>query len=146
MNTFCERVIGTLRRECTDHLIALNAAHLERLLREYVAYDNSSRCHQALDGNSPIPRAGEPEPAAEVRATPVLGGLHHSYERAARFKGLGPRVTERVRPTSAFTIPETHGSARVLLRRTLHAGFRSLPCTDRLDWARRWCFRTDRQW
>ena len=57
--------------------------HLRAVLAEYAAYYNTSRCHQSLDGNSPIPRAVEPEPAADVRATPVIGGLHHTYERAA---------------------------------------------------------------
>jgi putative transposase len=83
MNSHCERVIGTLRRECTDHLIVLNEAHLERLLREYQAYYNASRTHMALERNAPEPRAPASAPADELVATPVLGGLHHSYRRAA---------------------------------------------------------------
>jgi putative transposase len=82
-NCYVERVIGTIRRECTDHVIPFGERHLLAVLSEFVAYYNSSRCHQGLDGNSPIPRAVAPEPAADVRATPVLGGLHHIYERAA---------------------------------------------------------------
>ncbi|HEX5140104.1 MAG TPA: integrase core domain-containing protein [Dehalococcoidia bacterium] len=83
MNTYCERIIGTLRRECTDHLIALNEAHLERLLWEYVAYYNASRTHMALERNAPLPRAPADGPADELVGTPVLGGLHHTYTRAA---------------------------------------------------------------
>jgi transposase InsO family protein len=81
-NCYVERVIGTIRRDCTDHIIPFGERHLLAILREFLAYCNSGRCHQAL-GNSPIPRAVAPEPAADVRATPVLGALHHIYERAA---------------------------------------------------------------
>jgi transposase InsO family protein len=83
MNTYCERVIGTLRRECTDHMVALNEAHLEGLLREYIEYYNASRTHMALERNAPEPREAAIEPAEDLVGTPVLGGLHHVYERAA---------------------------------------------------------------
>jgi transposase InsO family protein len=82
-NCYVERVIGTIRRECTDHVIPFGERHLHAVLTEFVAYYNVARSHQSLEGNSPLPRDVEPEPAAEVRATPVLGGLHHIYERAA---------------------------------------------------------------
>jgi transposase InsO family protein len=81
-STYCERVIGTLRRECTDHVIPLGRRHLLRVLREYVEhYYNTSRPHQSLDRNAPVLR--EIEAVGEVRAKPVLGGLHHRYFRAA---------------------------------------------------------------
>jgi transposase InsO family protein len=83
MNGYCERVIGTLRRDCTDHVIALSAGHLARTLREYVAYDNEARTHLSLDGNAPISRTRIPTPLARLRSAPVLGGLHHRYTRAA---------------------------------------------------------------
>ncbi len=83
MNIYVERVIGTLRRDCTDHLIALNAAHLQRLLREYVQYYNRSRTHMALERNAPFPRAPASAAADDLVTTPVLGGLHHTYARAA---------------------------------------------------------------
>lgn len=79
-DAFAERVIGTLRRECTDHRIPLGQRHLLRTLRQYVGYYNTSRPHQSLDRNSPIPR--EVEAIGEVCARPVLGGLHHRYFRA----------------------------------------------------------------
>jgi len=82
-NPYCERVIGSIRRECLDHLIVLNEAHLHRILSEYVAYYNSSRTHQALDGNSPNPRRVEPPSEGEVIAIPQVGGLHHRYARRA---------------------------------------------------------------
>ena len=83
MNGLCERVIGTLRRECTDHVLVFHERQLERLLRHYVAYYNSSRTHSALERNAPYPRAPATAPAQELVATPVLGGLHHTYRRAA---------------------------------------------------------------
>jgi len=80
-NAFVERVIGSIRRECTDHLIPLGRRHLLRSIREYASYYNESRPHQSLDRNSPMPR--EVEAVGEVCAKPVLGGLHHRYFRAA---------------------------------------------------------------
>jgi putative transposase len=80
-NPYCERVIGSIRRECLDHIIPLNEAHLRRVLGEYVGYYNLARSHQALDGNAPEPRATET--VGGVVATPVLGGLHHRYSRSA---------------------------------------------------------------
>ncbi len=82
-NPFVERVIGSIRRECTNHVIALGERHLLQTLRAYAAYYNASRCHQSLDGNAPEPRAREPTPVEDVVAVPVLGGLHHEYRRAA---------------------------------------------------------------
>ena len=80
-NAYVERVIGSIRRECTDHVIAMSEKHLLRVLREYVAYYNESRTHYLLDGNAPIAR--RVEQMGEIVATPVLGGLHHRYSRAA---------------------------------------------------------------
>jgi len=82
-NGKCERVIGTLRRECTDHLIPISAGQLQACLREYVAYYNAERPHLRLQRNAPIPRQRERKPAAEIRSTPLLGGLHHRYRAVA---------------------------------------------------------------
>ncbi len=80
-NAFAERVIGSIRRECTDHIIPFGRRHLIRTLREYVDYYNTARPHQSLDRNAPIPR--KVEVLGEVGARPMLGGLHHRYFRAA---------------------------------------------------------------
>ncbi len=80
-NAYVERLIGSIRRECTDHIIPMGEKHLVRTLREYVEYYNDSRTHQSLDGNSPTPRAVER--VGQSVATPVLGGLHHRYSRVA---------------------------------------------------------------
>ncbi len=80
-NCYAERVIGSIRRECTDHIIPMSQKHLLATLRDYVAYYNEARTHQSLDGNAPIPRGVEH--VGQVVAQPVLGGLHHRYSRAA---------------------------------------------------------------
>lgn len=82
-NGFAERVIGTLRRECTDHIIPLGEQHLSQVLTEYVEYYNRGPCHQSLDGDAPVPRQQWSPDDGEVQAAPVLGGLHHAYSRAA---------------------------------------------------------------
>ena len=81
-NPFAERAIGSIRRECTDHIIALGARHLVRTLRRYATYYNESRTHLCLDRNSPLPRSVE-KGNGDVVAIPHLGGLHHRYARAA---------------------------------------------------------------
>ena len=82
-NPYAERVIGSLRRECLDHVIVLNEAHLKRLLNEYLGYYHESRTHLSLDKDPPKPRAIETPAHGEVVAFPVLGGLHHRYVRQA---------------------------------------------------------------
>ena len=82
-NAYAERVIGSIRRECLDHMIILNENHLRKVLAEYVDYYNTIRPHLSLDRNAPIPRHVEPPEAGKVVATPILGGLHHHYHRAA---------------------------------------------------------------
>jgi hypothetical protein len=80
-NPYVERLIGSIRRECTDHIIPMGETHLLRSVREYAEYYNNRRPHQSLEGNAPTPRAVED--VGEIAATPVLGGLHHRYSRAA---------------------------------------------------------------
>jgi putative transposase len=80
-NAIAERVVGTFRRECLDHLIVLNERHLRTVLRAFVAYYNADRPHRslALKPPQPVAQAG----TGPVRSRPILGGLHHVYERAA---------------------------------------------------------------
>ena len=80
-NPYVERVIGSIRRECLDHVIIFNERHLRRVLRTYVAYDQRSRTHLALGKDAPVERAVQPTGRIVVR--PEVGGLHHRYERQA---------------------------------------------------------------
>ncbi len=82
-NPYCERIIGSIRRDMLDHVIVLNERHLKRLLTEYVIYYHRFRTHLSLDMDCPEPRAVEPPGAGVVIAVPELGGLHHHYERRA---------------------------------------------------------------
>ena len=80
-NAVVERVIGTLRRECLDHLIVVNEHHLSSVLREFVTYYNADRPHRTLGSQAPEPRLRPV--TGPIRSRPVLNGLHHVYERAA---------------------------------------------------------------
>jgi putative transposase len=82
-NPFAERVIGSIRRECLDHVIVFNEAHLRRLLRSYLAYYNATRPHEALHNESPHPREVQTPAGGRIVAIPQVGGLHHRYQRAA---------------------------------------------------------------
>jgi transposase InsO family protein len=82
-NAICERFLGSVRRECLDHLLILGEAQLRRVVRDYVAYFNAARPHQGLQQRIPEPPEEAVPPTGPVRATPVLGGLHHTYSRAA---------------------------------------------------------------
>ncbi len=82
-NPYAKRLIGSIRRECLDHLIVLNEGHLRKILKEYARYYNQSRPHLSLDRNAPIPRDMEPPSQGPIVAFPEVGGLHHRYTRAA---------------------------------------------------------------
>ena len=78
-NGYAERLIGSVRRECTDHLIAFNAEHLRRILAKYAIYYNEVRTHVSLGKGAPCTRSIER--FGDVVAHPILGGLHHRYAR-----------------------------------------------------------------
>ena len=82
-NPYAERLIGSIRRECLDHLIVLNEKQLRRILREYFDYYNEVRPHQSLERNAPLPREIEPLAKGKIISLPQVGGLHHRYLRAA---------------------------------------------------------------
>ncbi len=81
-NGVAERLIGTLRRECVDHIIPLNERHLRLVLHEYAEYYNATRPHRTLALEQPD-GARTVQATGPVGATPILGGLHHRYERMA---------------------------------------------------------------
>jgi hypothetical protein len=82
-NPYVERLIGSIRRECLDHVIIFNQKHLNIILTSYCDYYLNARTHLSLEKNSPNPRKIEPKSKGKVIALPQVGGLHHLYTRAA---------------------------------------------------------------
>jgi len=108
-NPLCERVFGSIRRECTDHLVPLDESHLRnKILGEYVASYNRMRCHLSLKGDAPEPRA--------VDALPHLGGLHHAYRRAGRQTHARRLARPWRRSASAASDSVNHVSRRPMRR------------------------------
>jgi putative transposase len=90
-NAICERFVGSLRRECLDHVLVIGARPLNRMRKDYVAYFNQVRPHQGIGQGVPVSRVsppGEPK-AGRVIAFPVLNGLHHDYRRTAASASVG---------------------------------------------------------
>jgi putative transposase len=87
-NAVCERFLGSVRRECADHVLVLGERHLRRVLAEYVGHFNRGRPHQSIGQRTPMSVAGTAAPSwphekERVIAVPVLDGLHHEYRLAA---------------------------------------------------------------
>jgi putative transposase len=80
---YVERVIGTIRQECLDHLMIFSEASLHRQLKTFTAYYHGSRTHLSLSKDSPEPREVQPPELGRIVATPQVGGLHHRYDRRA---------------------------------------------------------------
>ena len=80
---FVERVIGSISRECLDHVIALNERHLRRILALYLDYYHGSRTHLSLGKDAPDGRPVHQADAGKIVSFPQVGGLHHRYERLA---------------------------------------------------------------
>ena len=81
-NPFVERLIGSIRRDCLDHVIVLNTGHLKRILTSYFEYYHCDRTHYGLGKDTPVERPAQSKPAkgAKVIELPRVGGLHHRYE------------------------------------------------------------------
>ena len=78
-NGFAERLIGSIRQECVDHMIVLGEAHLRRIPRAYARYYNDIRTHRSLDKDAPLSRPVHR--AGSIDSHAILGGLHHHYVR-----------------------------------------------------------------
>jgi len=78
-NGFAERLIGSIRRECVDHLVVMGEAHLRRILRAYAGYYNDIRTHRSLQKDAPVSRPVQR--TGIITSRPILGGLHHHYVR-----------------------------------------------------------------
>jgi len=79
-NAFAERLIGSIRRECLDHIIVLGEAHLRRVLKSYAGYYNNFRTHRSLNKDAPVSRPAQR--IGSIKSHAILGGLHHHYARA----------------------------------------------------------------
>jgi putative transposase len=82
-NPYAERVIGSIRRGCLDHVIIMSEAGLRRILTRYVRYYDETRTHLSLEKDAPCSRPTAPPAAGPIIATPQVGGLHHRYDRLA---------------------------------------------------------------
>jgi putative transposase len=80
---YVERVIGTIRRECLDHVIVFNERSLLFHLRSFTGYYHRARTHLALNKDTPDPRPVQPPEDGRIVSIPEVGGLHHRYERRA---------------------------------------------------------------
>jgi putative transposase len=80
---YIERLIGSIRRECLDHLIVCNEISLRRILTAYFSHYHATRPHLSLKKDSPEPRKVHPPELGRVISIPQVGGLHHRYERRA---------------------------------------------------------------
>jgi len=78
-NSFAERLIGSIRRECVDHIIVLGEMHLRQILQSYARYYNDIRTHRSLDKDAPVSRPVQS--TGSIKSHPILGGLHHHYAR-----------------------------------------------------------------
>jgi transposase InsO family protein len=78
-NSFAERLIGSIRRECVDHIVVLGETHLRRILQTYACYYNKIRTHRSLDKDAPVSRPVQE--TGSIKSYPILGGLHHHYVR-----------------------------------------------------------------
>ena len=82
-NPYVERLVGSIGRECLDHVIVWNRQSLHRILQSYCAYYQSARTHLSWAKDAPNPRAVEPPEQGRVVAIPEVGGLHYRYQRHA---------------------------------------------------------------
>jgi putative transposase len=82
-NPFVERLIGSIRRECLNHVLALSERHLRRILTRYFSYYQQARTHLALDKDAPDLRPIELPALGQIVQLPEVGGLHHRYIRQA---------------------------------------------------------------
>jgi transposase InsO family protein len=82
-NGYCERVVGTLKRECLNHMIIFNESHARRILKQYLLYYHGTRTHLGLVKDTPDNRPIEPPELGAVKRRVFLGGLHSRYYRTA---------------------------------------------------------------
>jgi putative transposase len=82
-NPLCERLIGSIRRDCLNHVVILGESHLRKILGRYLHYYHKYRTHLSLEKDAPEPRPIQEVSLGAVIEIPEVGGLHHHYERRA---------------------------------------------------------------
>jgi hypothetical protein len=82
-NCFVELIIGSIRRECLNHVIIINEGQLRRILKGYFRYYHETRTHLSLEKDVPTARKIQPRMLGRIVQIPEVGGLHHRYERRA---------------------------------------------------------------
>jgi putative transposase len=82
-NAYAERLIGSIRRECLDHVVVLNETGLRRILKSYFEYYERTRTHLSLGKDAPVSRPIQTADQGRIAEVPQVGGLHHRYERIA---------------------------------------------------------------
>jgi putative transposase len=80
-NAICERLMRSIRQECLNHFLILNEGHLSKILKKYIEYYNLHRPHQGIGQLTPVKSGAKVETGGKIVAFPVLGGLHHYYEK-----------------------------------------------------------------
>ena len=127
MNPVGERFVGSLRREALDHVLLLGDEHLENVARQYVLYFNKARPHQGIGQRIPDAPANDNHDG-KIIAIPVLGGLHHDYQRAARSLAIpadrrGSHHAKQPATTGRYMRPQKDAASEVL--KAAAAQFRS---------------------
>src|SRR5262249_43427858 len=88
-NAYAERVIGSIRRECLNHVVVMGERHLLRILSQYITYYNAVRTRLSLSRDAPEPRSVQAPSDGRVVKVPRVGGLHHGYLRRGSVSGIG---------------------------------------------------------
>jgi putative transposase len=104
-NPFAERLIGSIRRECLNHVLVLGESHLRRILARYFSYYHRARTHLALDKDAPDVRPVELPEVGRIVQIPEVGGLHHRYVRQAASSSTGGPHYYRTRVTGPAQPP-----------------------------------------
>src|SRR5438876_5699491 len=116
-NPFAERLIGSIRRECLDHVLVLGESHLRRILARYFSYYHRARTHLALDKDAPDVRPVELPEAGGIVEIPEVGGLHHRY--SARRRSPTPAVLTTIEHASQVQLGRPARPLPVLHRDSL---------------------------
>lgn len=103
-NPYVERLIGSIRRECLDHIVVFNEHHLREVLSTYFEYHHKARTHLSLNKDCPQPRHIQPLSAGKIIAFPEVGGLHHRYERRAAGAIVATEPADLFRPGEFTTV------------------------------------------